>query len=54
MDWVLPTYDVPDATLPFAYAMECGIVETTTAIDEMESICRTLFPELANTPEDLL
>lgn len=47
------TYDVPDATLPFAYAMECGIVETTTAIDEMESICRTLFPELANTPEDL-
>lgn len=46
-------HDIPDATLPFAYAMECGIVETTTAIDEMESISRMLFPKLAITNDDL-
>lgn len=46
-------YDIPDATLPFAFAMECGIIETTTVLDAMESISRSLFPELAITSEDL-
>lgn len=47
------SFDIPDATLPFAYAMECGIVETSMAIDEMESISRTLFPKLALEHSDL-
>ncbi len=47
------TYDIPDATLPFVYAMECGITETTMAIDEMESTSRMLFPKLAITSDDL-
>lgn len=46
-------YDIPDATLPFAFAMECGVVETAMAIDEMESISRTLFPKLAIEHSDL-
>lgn len=47
------TYDIPDASLPFAFAMECGVVETAMAIDEMESISRSIFPKLAIEHSDL-
>lgn len=48
-----PTYDIPDGTLPFAYLMECGVMETAANLSEIEALMGKLYARQAITQEDL-
>lgn len=48
----LGKYDVPDGTLPFAWAMEVGTQETALAIDEMKAGMRKLYASMAITIDE--
>lgn len=45
-------YDIPDATIPFVAAMECGTLGVTMAITEMEAQMRKLNARMALTQEE--
>ena len=46
-------YDIPDGTIPFVFAMECGVTETVVAIDEMEALSRKMYSRLAINEDDV-
>lgn len=46
-------YDIPDGSLPFVFAVECGITETVAAMDEMYLTSRQMYPRQALNNEDL-
>lgn len=46
-------YDVPDASSPFAWLMESNIINTSSALSEMEVLIRGVYPDLAMTPGEL-
>lgn len=48
-----PTYDIPDGTLPFVFLMECGSIETSGNISEIEALMRRLYARQAVTQEEL-
>lgn len=47
------TYDVPDATIPFVASLECGTLNVSMAITEMEAQMRMLNPRMALSQEEL-
>lgn len=49
----LGTYDVPDATIPFVAALECGTLNVSMAIQEMEAQMRMLNPAMAMNQKEL-
>lgn len=46
-------YDIPDATIPFVAAMECGTLGVTMAITEMEAQMRMLNARMALTQDEV-
>lgn len=46
-------YDVPDASSPFPFLMEAGILNTSMAITEGEALLRRIYPSMALTPDEL-
>lgn len=45
--------DIVDATSPFIFLLEASATSTAAAINEGESLIRRVYPELANTENDL-
>jgi hypothetical protein len=46
-------YDVPDASSPFPFLMEAGVLNTSMALVESEALLRRLYPRMAISPEEL-
>lgn len=47
------SYDIPDASNPFAWAMELSTLQTSMGLNEAEAICRRLYPRMALTVDEL-
>jgi hypothetical protein len=46
-------YDVPDASNPFVFNMECSTLSASMAVDHSEAVLRRLYPRMAVTQEEL-
>lgn len=47
------TYDVPNASMPFVYALECSTLNTAMYCSEGEALLRKLYPAMALTVDEL-
>lgn len=49
----LGSFEVPDGTIPFVWAMELGCVETALAVDAMKSEMRKRYPQMALAAQEI-